>query len=153
MLLRTALVSLCLGLLLGQASAQTKSGPRLAYEVYVGCYNQHLIWLETPGERDDLMPELDGCRQLARHVLHKSKTTESTRLVAHLLLLDTDAGESEQNNELLHSKRRFLKPHLLEVGKRLQLGKCVIEGVKLENPSPRLCADRYDVERRLNDWR
>jgi hypothetical protein len=142
-----------MALLCGHVSAQQKSGPRLAYEVYLGCYNQHLHWLEGPAAREDLMLELEGCRELARRVLRESKSREATRLAAYLLLLDTDGGESEQNSELLNSKRAGLNPHLREVERLLEQGKCVAHGSNLVNPSPRLCANRYDVERRLQLWR
>ena len=152
MLLKAKLLLLVLALPLGLAAAQPKSAPRLAYEVYLGCLNQHLHSLEVSGVSEDLARELEGCRQLARRVLRDSKSPEAAQLVAHMLLLNTDGGESEQNNELAHSKARDLRKSIPLVRRLLEQGKCVAEGVKVPNPSRNLCAERPSAERRLSAW-
>jgi len=134
-------------------AADNYSIDRLAYEVYVGCYNQYLWSLaRSSTETQALVSELEGCRQLARHVLAASKTQEAVRYAAYLLLLGTDGGESEQNNELLHSKRTRAKRYIQEVRELLASGRCLPPPTNVENPAPRLCADAITVERRIESW-
>ena len=126
---------------------------RLAYEVYVGCYNQYLWTLgKSSTEAQALVGELQGCRQLARHVLAASKTREAVRYAAYLLLLGTDGGESEQNNALFDSKRTQGKHYIQEARTLFASGRCIPPHTNVENPAPRLCADAIAVERRLESW-
>jgi hypothetical protein len=113
---------------------------RQAYETYVGCWNQSLRLERNSPDADSLRNELQGCRQLARRVLAESRSRLSDTYLAHLLLLGTDGGESEQNNEVVARRRATILPALQALEKRTPTEQCLVPGTVLTDPDPGLCA-------------
>lgn len=147
--LPAALFGLILGV--GEANAQNRvSTDRLAYESYVGCYNQARWLYDKSDDPTGLLNDLDSCRQLARTMLTISKSAASARYLAYLTLLNTDGGESEQNNEAIAKKGRAIRPYLQEVRKLAGRSPCVASGTEIQKPAVHLCASDFNAIRTID---
>lgn len=131
------------------ANAQSVTTEKLAYEVYVGCWNQSLLLERLNPNADSLRLELEGCRQLGRRVLVKTKSHASDRYLAYLLLLGTDGGESEQNNEAVALRRTNVRAVLRELERKLPLASCLAPGTRLADQSSDLCASSDLIRSRI----
>ena len=144
-----ALLSALVFLLPAAANSNGPTIERLAYETYVGCYNQFLWHLERDRLSDALRTELDGCRELARRVLVRSADKSSARYLAYFVLLNTDGGESELNSEAIERKRRIIGPFLQEAANLAGQSNCLIPGTRLADPAENLCASAGTVGMRV----
>lgn len=132
------------------ANAQSVTTEKLAYEVYIGCWNQSLLLERANPSADSLRVELEGCRQLGRRVLVQARSRASDRYLAYLLLLGTDGGESEQNNEAVDLRRAAVRPVLRELERKLPLASCLAPGTRLADKSPDLCASGDLIRSRID---